>query len=137
MSVLCEALATPHEFIHKGKTYKVSLITQEIKAAFERRLFAKAKEAARELKSLMTSEEYQAHLRKLNDEYITGDYAFVSERGLAHIKTVPGMVMLCSLLFDCEEMELIRLVNERQDDVMALIQLVIKGPFPTPEDGSE
>ena len=135
MSVLTEALGGTHEFIHKGKVYRVSLITQAIKAAYEDRLFAKAKEAALAMRQLMPREDYQAHLRQLNDDYIKGEYAFESARGLEVMQKVPGTVMLCSLLFGIDEMEVLKLVQERQEEVTSLLQLIIKESFPQGEEG--
>lgn len=135
MSCLGEVLggAVPHQFFHKEKTYKVSLITQAVKLAYERHLYGKAKEAAAGMRELMNGEEYRQHLKELNDSYIMGEYAFESKRGLEYMQTAPGVLALASLLFDTDEMTLMKLVGERPDDVSSLIQLLVKESFPAEE----
>ncbi len=130
-------LAGPHEFDHKGKTYTVSLITQNVKLAFEKGLFARAKRAALELRDLLSPEDYLAHVKALNDDYISGQYAFESERGLAAVSTISGMVLLTSLLFGCPEDEVVPILTERKDEVIGLIQMIFKESFPgTDKEGS-
>lgn len=139
MSVLSEVIgnSVPHEFIHKGKTYKVGLITQGIKCAFERKLYARAVEAASLMKEAMTATEYQEHLAKLRDDYATGEYAFESNRGQKSLQTIPGIIAICSLLFHTDELDLIKLVNERTADIVSLLQLLLKESFPTEEATEE
>ena len=133
MSTINECLGTPHEFTHKGKTYQVSLITQNIKAAFEKRLFARAKEAALTMRDLMTTEDYRQHLKFLNDDYIAGQYAFESDRGIKAVQTINGMVSLCSLLFNVDEQEMLKIIVERKEEVTSLVNLIFKESFPIDE----
>lgn len=130
MSALGELLGGTHVFTHNGADYEVSPITQKVKLDFERRLFGRAKEAALALRECMDKEEYSQHLKKLNDDYIAGEYAFESNRGMEAIKTISGMVLLSSLLFGVDEATMLRLVSERKEEVASLITVVIKESFP-------
>src|SRR5579872_6432451 len=98
MSALSEALGVGHELTVGGKVYHFSLITQDIKVSFERKLFARAKELAKNYRELMDKDEYATHLLKLGDEYQAGEYALESKKGANWLKTVPGMSMLVGLL---------------------------------------
>src|SRR5581483_7298486 len=137
MSTISECLATPHEFAHKGKTYSVSLITQNVKAAFEKRLFGRAREAASAMRDLMSTEDYRQHLKALNDDYIAGQNAFESERGIKAVQTINGMVSLCSLLFDIDEQEMLKIIVERKEEVTSLVNLIFKESFPLDEQPSQ
>ncbi len=136
MSALTECVGTsvPHEFVHRNKTYSVQLITQAVKAGYEKKFFARAKEAAAAMRELMDKADYSKHLKELNDDYISGAYAFESPKGLAALQTVSGMLILCSLLFGCDETELLQLVNERREEVTSLIELLIRESFPVQEE---
>lgn len=136
MSVISECVGPlcPHEFVHKGKTYQVRHVDQEVKAAFEKRLFGKAKEAALLLKECMTADEYREHLKKLNDDYIAGEYALESSRAIAMLGRDHGGLLLISLLLGVPEMEALRLLAERKDDLAGVLALVVRESFPTPEE---
>jgi|ERR1019366_1168180 hypothetical protein len=134
MSAINEALGTPHEFQHKGKTYHVSLITQAVKAGFEKRLFAKSKEAASTMRELMDKPDYLAHLKSLNDDYIAGEYAFESQRGLSAVKTVQGFVVLMSLLMGIDETEVLAIITERGDELQLLVRMIFLESFPGMEE---
>ena len=130
MSVINECLGGTHEFRHKDKVYRVSGITQEVKAEFGKRLFARAREAAAEMRELMTPKEYADHLKALSDDYISGEYAFESQRGINAIKTITGMTLLCSLLFSVGEDEMLKVIVEREQDIAALLKVLFVEAFP-------
>src|SRR4051812_30721534 len=99
MSALSKVLGSsvPHEFIHRDKTYKVSCINHAIKCAFERKLFARAKDALAQMKDILTPKEYEDRLDKLNDEYFDGEYSLESVRGQKALQSVQGMLSLVAL----------------------------------------
>jgi len=130
MGVLGECLAEAHEFVHKDKVYKVGLVNQAVKLKFERALFHRAKEAALEMRDLMTPDEYRDHLKQLNDDYIGGQYGMDSPRGLEVLRSVQGGITLVALLFGVDNAEAVQLIMERKDDVTALLQVVLHESFP-------
>lgn len=121
-------LGGTHEFEHKGKIYHVSPITYRVRLDFERKQYRSACEAARNMREcdLMTKEEYSGHLQKLNDNYISGQYSLVSDFGAKSLQTPKGIVLLCSLLFNCDENEMLDLMIEREQEVTSLIDIIIK-----------
>lgn len=133
----CGGATTPHQITHDGKTYTVGLVTQEVKIAFERKLFAQARDAALALKECMTPDEYRQHLKTLNDDYISGKYALESERAVSLLQTPKGCLLLCGLLIGADETELLRLLVRRKDEVTAMLEVVLRESFPQPEAGEE
>jgi len=137
MGVLNECLAAPHEFVHKDKIYKVSLINQAIKLKYEQAMFARAKEAALVMRDLMDASQYRDHLKQLNDDYISGAYGMDSPRGLETLKSTWGGVTLIALLFGIDNHEAVKLLTERKDDVTALLEVVLHESFPAVQEGAE
>lgn len=130
MSALSESLGTGHEY----KGHNVSLITQDVKLAFERKLFAKAKDNAKTMKELMDKEEYANHLQKLGDDFMNGGFALESTRGTDFLKTVQGITTLVGLLFSVTEDEALRLVKEGGVEVSSLIRQIIKESYSLTEE---
>jgi len=130
MGVLNECLAKPHVFEHKGRKYKVSLINQDIKLKWEQAMFQRAKDAALGMRDLMTPADYRAHLKQLNDDYISGNYGMDSVMGMKAMQTPQGGLLLVSLLFGVDSTEAICLISERQADVIALLQVIMHESFP-------
>lgn len=142
MSALGEVLGGTHPFEYRGTTYAVQMVSQDAKLAFARRLFQRARDAARELRPCMDREEYQAHLKALNDAYLAGEYDFESPRGQAALKTTSGMLSLCALLWQVDEHEMMLILKARPAEVSALLAVILRESFeieeeqcPTP-DGS-
>jgi len=134
MSATTEAIGNivKHEFEHNGKVYQVSLITQEIKAKYEKAFFRRNRDCLLDMKEILTPEEYQTQVTKLQDDYMTGKFAFESEQGLDFMKQQAGASLIVQLLFNCTEEEVIKLLLERQEDVTNLITLIAKESFPKP-----
>ncbi len=126
-------LGGEHLFRHNDKEYRVRLVTHDVLLAYERALFTRARDAARELRSCMTPEEYQSHLQRLNDGYMRGEYSLQSELGQATLKTAPGMISLCALLWQVSEDEMLRLLTECGPEVASLLEAVVKESFPAKE----
>ena len=119
-----------HELTHKGKTYKVRPVTQAVKAEFEKKLWAKARECAKDMRECMTTEEYAAHLKKLNDDYLQGAYSFEGEVGQKTLVSNAGVLSLASLLFGLDEMATMKLLGEAKEDVVALLKVICQESFP-------
>lgn len=129
MGALNEILGGSHDFTHRGKTYKVGLINQEVKNALEKQLFSQARDAARELRDCMSREEYRDHLANLNKDYIEGEFAFESRRCRKYIRTVPGMLALTAMLWGCPRDEMFLIMKERREEVTALLEVIFKESF--------
>jgi hypothetical protein len=134
MSAISECLGSGHEFLHKGRTYHVSLVNEGIKEAWEKRLFSDAKAATSGLRDIMDREDYSRHLKCLLDDYQEGKYALESPRSMAMLQQPKGMLILISLLMGITEMEGLKILAERQDDLAALLTLVLRESFPQPEE---
>ncbi len=132
-----EAFAQPLEFQHKDKVYHCSLVTQNIKLQFEKRLFARAKDAAIGMREAFTKEEYLQHIGDLNSKYLRGDYAFESEIGLDACKTITGLKLLVSLLFNISEEEAVGLAIECKEEMMQVVTMAIQQSFPGMKQVSE
>ena len=142
MSALRQALgaeAAPHKFEHKGQVYLVQPITQEVKTAFSEWQWERACKVAFSMRAGMTPDEYERHLKKLNDDYLAGEYDFESERTAAILKTKAGVLALCALLWGCSQAQMITLAVERGAEVKALLELVMAESMPdmpkVPEGG--
>lgn len=132
-----DLLGGKHTFEHNGRRYEVSLITQAVKIKFEQALFARAKAAAREIKDLMDAPGYAAHLKALNDSYISGDYCLESEGGLAFLRSTTGSLTVIGLIFNVDETEALTLLQEREEDVVNLLRLVLCESFPKFKEAAE
>jgi hypothetical protein len=119
-----------HTLTHAGKTYTVRLVDQHVQTGFAKALFARAREAARELKDLMTPEEWAAHLRALNHDYIQGEYAMLSPRGRSVLLTEDGLAILGPLLFGCDFGEFLGLLIGCKEEALSLLRLVLYESFP-------
>jgi hypothetical protein len=129
MGALGEILGGHHNFVHRKKTYRVGMVDQNAKLAYERWLFQRARDVARDLRVCMTAEQYAAHLKELNDAYLEGEYAFESERGRKSLGTFKGMLSICSILWGCDEAEMLLLIKERSEDVSSLLAVVLRESF--------
>jgi hypothetical protein len=133
MGQLSQALGADgaaHTFIHDGVSYPVSLITQAVKDSFSKSLFAKAKEAARHMRDLMSPEQYERHLERLNDDFISGAYDFESERAAAALHTPSGCLDLCCLLFNAPRSVMIDIAAKQSAELKALLQLIRRESLP-------
>jgi hypothetical protein len=130
MSTNATALVSSHPFEFNGKTYHVSLITQAVKIAFEEKLFGISKEGIRIMKDMLTPEQYVEQVMKLHDKFINGHFTMESELGQSKLKTVQGILMLASIMFGVEEMEMITIISSQPAEVQALIQQIMKESLP-------
>ncbi len=135
MGVINECVASGHEFEHKGKVYKVRLVDQEVKDAYGKALYKKAREAAAGMRELMTPAEYGEHLKRLNDDYIAGKYALESDFGLKMMHNTTGGLLLVSILLGVTEMDAMKVLAERKTDVAGLLDVVLRESFPDVPQG--
>ena len=134
MSELAQVLGAhgaPHEIDFEGKTYKVRHIDEYVLDAFQKKQLAKRKNALREMRGLMTDQQFDDRLREMTDDYSAGKYSVLGEFGQEGIKTPAGIMDLCSLIFDdIDHMALVRLLLGRREEIVSLISLIIRESLP-------
>ena len=133
MGVVSEVLGNhgaPHTIDWNGKSYRLSLVDQRVKSAFEKARLAKAKEALAEMKDVLTPEEFARRLDAKIKQYEDGEFEIFSKDGMAFIRTVPGMRLLLSLLIDCDQNELMGLLVAKQQELVKLVGLILRESFP-------
>jgi hypothetical protein len=138
MSALSETLGNdgpPHELEHNGKTYKVKLIDDYVAAEFEKWLFKQAKRALSTDKDELSPEEYRQKLAALNEEFTDSAYSLMSPRGARALQSPQGMLVLSSMLFGCSQLEMAGLMVDQPQEVVSLIQLVMRESFPSMTNG--
>jgi hypothetical protein len=118
------------EILYNNRSYKAKLIDQQVKDGFSKKLLGIKRDALFELKSGYSYEEYLERLDKLSDDFLMGEFDLVSKLGQKSLGTPAGMLHLCSLIFDIDEMEMMRLMADRKDEVLSLLQLILKLSLP-------
>ncbi len=129
MSVLSEVLgnaAALHTITHKGRVYTVSLIDQIAQSKFEKWHFEGDKERLKALRDILPAEDYAARAKAIGDAWMAHGYNFFGPQSLAAVQTLAGMLRLASILMDCSEADVVRLVNECPDKVKEVVNLVIR-----------
>lgn len=129
MSSLTSALATHVPCVLGEETLQCSLITQAVKAEWEKRRFTKALQGIVMIKSALTPAEYQEQLLALNDAYVRGDYALLNPENFRGLDNPDGLISLFSLLLDKSEDEVTKMVLTYRTEVAACLRLVIKESF--------
>lgn len=133
MSELSQALggsAPKHTIKANGKVYSVGLVTQEVKVAYEKALYARAREGVREMKTDLDKDDYAEMFQTLADRYEAGEFALEGERGRKALNSPRGSLLLLSILMNVDEMEVIRIVSENEEEVNSVFKAVIKESFP-------
>lgn len=124
----------PLEIIHNGNSYSIRLVTGKVKEAFERKYVARAQDRLRERRTSdnLSRKEYLEELRLLGQREDKGDFAFVSEGALTTMLTTSwGQRTIFTLLMpDTPRDVLDELLEERSDDMLWLLERVIKASMP-------
>ncbi len=76
----------------------------------------------------MDSAQFADHLKRLNDDYIAGDYALVSPRGKKALEG-NGFITLLSLLFNEPEATILRVVKMKPIEIVALFKVIMQESF--------
>ena len=122
--------AAPHKIEHEGVTYTISLIDQNAKAEWERRLFARAVQVADIIATSKGEAWKEGKLVELNDEFMGGEFALLGEKSLKLLQTPGGIQLIMSILTGRDILELAPLVMERNKELQAMLHLVIRESFP-------
>src|SRR5262245_3453643 len=126
MSAEAALLGVPRQLIHEGTSYPVNLIGKKEKAEFERAFAARALERLKKNKMNYSRREYLAELRILGEREDRGEFAFLSQSGLATILTTTwGQETLLRLLMPtCPKDVLTRILDEQSEEITWLIQRI-------------
>lgn len=118
------------EITYNDRVYKAKLIDQNVKDGFAKKLFAIDRDGLFVLKQCYTHEEYLERLDKKAEDFLMGEYDLVSTRGQKSLGTPVGMLHLCGLIFEIDEMEMMKLMADRKDEILNLLQLILKLSLP-------
>jgi len=132
MSAEADLLGVPRELIHEGTSYSVNLIGKREKAEFERAFAARALDRLTRNKSRYTRKEYIAELRILGEREDRGEFAFLSQAGLATVLTTSwGQETIIRLLMpECPKEVLGKILDEQSEEITWLIQRIMQESFP-------
>jgi hypothetical protein len=142
MSALSEILANegaPLSFEWRGRTFTLRYLTQRLKAEFEQSLYKRARVKERINKDVegLSDAEYAKNLKRIDDLFEAGEYGFISDRGVAHVKTRAGMLYLSSLICNCGEDELLTILGEMKEEVTSLVDRVLRDSIPRKKEGDQ
>jgi hypothetical protein len=108
-----------------GKKYTAGLITQKVKAEFEKRLEKKALDSVFSMKDMLEPVEFREAVSSVTRDIASGIYSFGSENSIAALSTPAGALAFASILFTAPENEVQDLMlaeNERFELVMELVR---------------
>lgn len=120
--------APPVVFQHAGRSYSVRPVTQEVKVAVERWLRRMAYADLYALKDDMPGDQYHDALTALQAD--RASYVYMGPVYWKTIGTEAGSLMMVELLFQTDEADARRLIDERGDEVQALVTEQILASMP-------
>lgn len=137
--MISSMLGRKHQFEHRGKTYELSPLTQEIKSDMEKKFFELKKETLKKMKDLYDPDEFRAERKTLENDYLEGNFTPESEKFHSFIKTKNGSLLFASVLFGVTQDQIIQLfaeveVDGRSEDLQDAISLVITESYPFAEE---
>jgi len=113
-----------------GKKYTAGLITQKVKAEFEKRLEKKALDAVFQMKSYLEPVEFREAISGVTRDIATGVYSFGSESSAQAMTTPWGGIMLAGLIFNTSEDEIQALMMAEREKFEIVMGLVREKSFP-------
>lgn len=115
---------------HNGKKYTAGLITQKVKAEFEKRLEKKALDSIFAFKNYLEPVEFREAISGVTRDIASGIYSFGSENCVQALSTPSGALSFASILFNAPENEIqdVMLVNRERFEVV--MELVREKSFP-------
>lgn len=133
MSELSAALggsAPKHTLKANGKSYPVSLITRGVKVAYEKALYALARERVNGLDETFSEAHKDAMSERLMTAYEDGDFDIMGVRGRKILATPVGISTLMGLLMDVTPDEAIGIFQDNEREVRTVFNTVIRESFP-------
>lgn len=120
-----------------GKTYTAGLITQKVKADFEKRMERKALDAIFKVKDLLDPVEFREAVSGVTRDIAAGIYSFGSERSIQALSTPAGTCSFASILFNAPEAEIEQLVMAKSDEFKIVMDLVREKSYPNAQKASQ
>lgn len=119
-----------HKVLLGDRVYTARPVTQKVKAGFERWL------ERRVIRGFLTAQDeddpglFRRAVEVVADRIAAGTYAFHGDLAQQVLQTTDGSLALASLIFDCSEEEMLRLMTEKGAEVGAILSLVLRESFP-------
>lgn len=118
-----------------GKKYTAGLITQKVKADFEKRMEKKALDAVFSLKSHLEPIEFREAISSVTRDIASGAYSFGSDLSIAAMSTPAGAIALSASIFNASESEMQALMMSEKERFETVMDIVREKSFPNAKRG--
>ena len=115
---------------YNGKKYTAGLITQKVKAEFEKRMEKKALDSIFSMKDKLEPVEFREAISSVTRDIASGIYSFGSENSIASLSTPSGALAFASILFSAPENEVQDIMLAENDRFEAVMEIVRDKSFP-------
>lgn len=115
---------------YNGKKYTAGLITQKVKAEFEKRMEKKALDSIFSMKDRLEPVEFREAISSVTRDIASGIYSFGSENSIASLSTPSGALAFASILFSAPENEIQDVMLAENDRFEAVMEIVRDKSFP-------
>ena len=115
---------------YNGKKYTAGLITQKVKAEFEKRMEKKALDSIFSMKDKLEPVEFREAISSVTRDIASGIYSFGSENSIASLSTPSGALAFASILFSAPENEVQDVMLVENDRFEAVMEIVRDKSFP-------
>lgn len=115
---------------YNGKKYTAGLITQKVKAEFEKRMEKKALDSIFSIKDRLEPVEFREAISSVTRDIASGIYSFGSENSIASLSTPSGALAFASILFSAPENEIQDVMLVENDRFEAVMEIVRDKSFP-------
>jgi hypothetical protein len=115
---------------YNGKKYTAGLITQKVKAEFEKRMEKKALDSIFSMKDRLEPVEFREAISSVTRDIASGIYSFGSENSIASLSTPSGALAFASILFSAPENEVQDIMLAENDRFEAVMEIVRDKSFP-------
>jgi len=115
---------------YNGKKYTAGLITQKVKAEFEKRMEKKALDSIFSMKDKLEPVEFREAISSVTRDIASGIYSFGSENSIASLSTPSGALAFASILFSAPENEVQDVMLAENDRFEAVMEIVRDKSFP-------
>ena len=115
---------------YNGKEYTAGLITQKVKAEFEKRMERKALDSVFSMKDRLEPVEFREAISSVTRDIASGIYSFGSENSIAALSTPSGALAFASILFSAPENEVQDVMLAENDRFEAVMEIVRDKSFP-------
>lgn len=115
---------------YNGKKYTAGLITQKVKAEFEKSMEKKALDSIFLMKDRLEPVEFREAISSVTRDIASGIYSFGSENSIASLSTPSGALAFASILFSAPENEVQDVMLAKNDRFEAVMEIVRDKSFP-------